>query len=217
MRTIIFDAYGTLFDVTAPTRVAGFGDLARPVSDLWRLKQLQYTWLRTIQGLYADFETVTGDALDHAMDQHGIDDADLRENALAAYRALPLFDDSQLCLDALQGDRLAILSNGTASMLGDILNKAGIADRFEAVLSADSVGLFKPAEPVYAMAPDRLGIDPEDTYFISSNGWDIAGSAAFGYRAIWINRGGLAMDRMPAEPEHVLDGLAGLPKLLESL
>ncbi len=217
MRTIIFDAYGTLFDVTAPTRMAGFGDLAGPVSDLWRLKQLQYTWLRTIQGLYADFETVTGDALDHAMDQYGLDNESLRATAMAAYRALPLFDDSQPCLDALKGDRLAILSNGTASMLGDILNKAGIADRFEAVLSADSVGLFKPAEPVYAMAPDRLGIDPEDTYFISSNGWDIAGSAAFGYRAIWINRGGLAMDRMPAEPEHVLDGLAGLPKLLESL
>ena len=217
MRTILFDAYGTLFDVTAPTRMAGFGDLAGPVSDLWRQKQLQYTWLRTIQGLYADFETVTRDALEHAMAEHGVDDDALKEAAMAAYRALPLFDDSLPCLDALSGNRLAILSNGTASMLADILTKADIAARFDAVLSADSVGLFKPAEPVYALAVDRMGIDPEETFFISSNGWDIAGSSAFGYRAIWINRGGLAMDRLPAEPEHVLDGLDGLPTLLDSL
>ncbi|MEL7343716.1 MAG: haloacid dehalogenase type II [Pseudomonadota bacterium] len=217
MRTIIFDAYGTLFDVTAPTRMAGFGDLAGPVSDLWRTKQLQYTWLRTIQGLYADFETVTRDALDHAMAQHGMDDVAKRDAAMAAYRALPLFDDALTCLEALDGDRLVILSNGTGSMLADILAKAGVAKRFDAVLSADTVGLFKPAAPVYAMGPEQLGIEAEETFFISSNGWDIAGSSAFGYRAIWINRAGLAMDRMPAEPEHTLDGLTGLPALMETL
>ena len=217
MKTIVFDAYGTLFDVTAPTRMAGFGDLAGPVSDLWRTKQLQYTWLRTIQGLYADFEQVTADGLDHAMEQHGIDDPELRARAMAAYRALPLFDDSLPCLTALTGNRLAILSNGTAPMLTDSLANAGIAARFEATLSADKVGLFKPAAPVYALAPERMGVTPEETFFISSNGWDIAGSSAYGYRAIWINRAGLALDRLPAEPEHILDGLDGLPALLEGL
>lgn len=217
MRTILFDAYGTLFDVTAPARMAGFGDLAGPVSDLWRLKQLQYTWLRTIQGAYADFEAVTADALDHAMAQYGLSDETKRSDALAAYRKLPLFDDAIGCLDALTADRLVILSNGTVSMLTDLLENAGVADRFDAVLSADMVGLFKPAPQVYALGPERLNNEPENAFFISSNGWDIAGSSAFGYRAIWINRGGLAMDRMPAEPEETLDGLAVLPALLDTL
>jgi 2-haloacid dehalogenase len=206
---IAFDAYGTLLDVGAAAQIAaaepGGADLAAvwpALSRDWRQKQLAYTWLRSLSGEYADFETVTADALDWALSAQGLADPALRVRMLSLYRVLPAYPEVPDALATLrsQGHRLTILSNGTGNMLTAALGSAGIAEVFDDVLSAERLQIYKPHPSVYRMVTDRFTCAPVDVLFVSSNGWDVAGAAAFGFRCIWVNRTGEPPDCLPGRP-----------------
>jgi 2-haloacid dehalogenase len=213
----VFDAYGTLFDVhSAVARLrARIGGQADALSQLWRTKQLEYTWLRALMGRHADFGQVTGDALDYAIARTGVDPA-VRESLMQAYRTLDAYPDVPDVLRRLReaGLRTAILSNGAPEMLAAGARSAGIEELLDAILSVEDVGIFKPHPRVYQLAVDRLAVLPDQIAFQSSNAWDVSGAATFGLRAVWINRLGLPPERLPGAAEHELPDLAGLPALL---
>jgi 2-haloacid dehalogenase len=213
----VFDAYGTLFDVhSAVTRLrARVGGQADALSQLWRTKQLEYTWLRALMGRHADFWQVTGDALDYALARTGVDPA-VREPLMQAYLALDAYPEVPDVLRRLRagGLKTAILSNGEPKMLAAGAKSAGIADLLDAILTVEDVGIFKPHPKVYQLAVERLGVAADRIAFQSSNAWDVSGAATFGLRAVWINRLGMPPERLPGAAEHELPDLAGLPALL---
>ena len=215
----VFDAYGTLFEVSSVARGAqdALGDRWLVLSDLWRTKQLQYTWLRGLAGHYADFWQVTGDALDFAMSSLGMQDAALRERLMNLYLSIAAYPEVPSVLAALKsrGIKLAILSNGSPSMLAAAVENANIAEYFDAVLSVDAVGVYKPHPEVYGLAPCTLGIPKESICFLSSNGWDAYSAKAFGFRVLWCNRFGQAAERIPTTPDgEIADLSLLLPVLL---
>lgn len=213
----LFDAYGTLFDVTSPARRVGLApETGARLMALWRERQLHYTWLRTLGGSYADFEKVTADALAFALEAMGLAEAGLAERLLAAYRSLDPFPESEASLRRLRGAgvRLALLSNGTAAMLNGLLAAAGWGDLFEAALSADSVGAFKTSPAVYRLAERHFGAPAAAMTFVSSNGWDAQAAAAYGFRVVWCNRTGQPRERLPGEIWREIGTLADLPPLL---
>jgi 2-haloacid dehalogenase len=213
----VFDAYGTLFDVhSAVGRLrARVGERADALSQLWRAKQLEYTWLRALMGRHADFWQVTGDALDYALARTGVDPA-VREPLMQAYLALDAYPEVPGVLRRLRdaGLKTAILSNGEPRMLAAAARSAGIERLLDANLSVEDVGIFKPHPKVYQLAVDRLAVRPDRIAFQSSNAWDVSGAAAFGLRAVWINRLGMPPERLPGAAEHELRDLSGLPALL---
>ena len=214
----VFDAYGTLFDVHSAVgrHRARLGAAADPVSAAWRAKQLQYTWLRSLMHRWTDFAEVTADALDFALDEAGVADAALRRDLLDAYRSLECYPEVTEVLDALRGGgmRTAILSNGSREMLDAAVASAGLAGRLDAVLSVDDVRVYKPHPDVYRLACDRLGAPREAVCFLSSNAWDAAGAATFGFRVVWVNRFGQARERLPDAPEAEVGTLDPLPGLV---
>lgn len=223
-KAFVFDAYGTLFDVTAAARQAAAepgAEALAPVwpvlAEEWRRKQLEYSWLRAIMGLHADFAEVTAEALDWAMEARGLGaDHRLRARLLALYDGLEAYAEVPAVLARLRagGAKLAILSNGTPAMLSSATASAGIAPLFDAVLSVEEVGVYKPSARVYDLVEARLGLPPREVLFISSNGWDIAGAARFGFQTAWVNRAGLPVDRLPHGPQHILRDLTALPDFL---
>ena len=221
--TCIFDAYGTLFDVASAARrkaeQPGQGALAEVWAGLaedWRRKQLEYSWLRAITGEHVPFWDVTQDALDWAMEHHGLDDLELREDLLALYWQLAPYREVPKLLAQLKalGKTCAILSNGSPDMLEGAVDSAGIGLYLDAVLSVEEVGVFKPARAVYDMVGTRFGTEPSEVLFVSSNGWDAAGAASYGFTTAWVNRDGLPADRLPARPGHILTDLTTIPELL---
>lgn len=214
----VFDAYGTLFDVSSVARGAqdALGDRWQALSDLWRTKQLQYTWLRGLGGHHADFWQVTGDALDFAMGTLGIHDDELRARLMDLYLRIAAYPEVPAMLAELKsrGIKLAILSNGTPKMLAAAVANSGIAEYFDAVLSVEEVGVFKPHPNVYGMAPKRLGVSNEQICFLSSNGWDAFAAKAFGFRVLWCNRFGQMPERIPSTPDGEIIDLAMLPARL---
>jgi len=218
IRACVFDAYGTLFDVhSAVTRLKPeIGERADALSQLWRTRQLEYTWLRALMGRHTDFWQVTGDALDYALAATGVEAGPVRGRLMQAYRALDAYPEVPDVLRRLRaaGHRTAILSNGEPGMLGDAAASAGITDLLDALLSVEEVGVYKPHPTVYRLAVDRLGVRPDEIAFMSSNAWDICGAATFGLRPVWINRGGAPPERLPGAAEHELVDLTGLPALL---
>jgi 2-haloacid dehalogenase len=222
IRACVFDAYGTLFDVAGAARAAaaepGGAALAatwpRLAAD-WRQKQVEYSWHRTLTGHHTGFDRVTADALDWAMAAAGLEDGPLRARLLSLYDRLPAYPEVPGVLAALatRGLRLAILSNGTPAMLAAATAAAGIAGAFEAVLSVEEIGRFKPAPAVYALAETRLGLRRDEILFLSSNGWDIVGAAAFGLACVWVNRNAAPAERLPHGPAAILADLTALPDL----
>jgi 2-haloacid dehalogenase len=214
----VFDAYGTLFDVhSAAARCRHLlGDKADKMSEIWRVKQLQYSWLRSLMRRHVDFWQITADALDYAMESVGLDAPDTRERLLQVYRELDAYPEVPSVLGRLKdaGLQTAILSNGAPDMLASAVDNAGLADRLDAVLSVEDVGIFKPAPEVYQLAVDRLGVAAERICFMSSNAWDVCGAAAFGFRVVWVNRFGQPAERLPGEPVAQLSSLEPLPALL---
>lgn len=224
--TCVFDAYGTLFDVAAAARVAaeqpGQEKLAEVWPKLaadWRSKQLQYTWLRAITGDHKPFWNVTEDGLDWAMEASGLDDPILRETLLALYWELPAYPEVPKMLEALAkgGYQTAILSNGSPDMLEGAVDFAGVGQYLDDVLSVEDVGIFKPAAKVYDMVGARFGTAPEEVMFVSSNGWDAASAAGYGFRTVWVNRAGEPADRLPARPTRVLSNLSTIPEEVKTL
>ncbi len=214
----VFDAYGTLFDFNSAAAKyrAELGDQADRLSALWRTKQLEYTWLRSLMGAYADFWQVTGDGLDFALSALGLDRPGLKDRLMGAYLELGVYPEVPAMLGTLKaaGMRTAILSNGEPGMLAAAVRNAGIGDLIDAVLSVDSVGIYKPHASVYRLAIDRLGVPARRISFQSSNAWDAAGAAQFGFRVAWINRFGQKPENLPAKPDAELRSLAELPALL---
>jgi len=219
--TIVFDAYGTLFDVSAAARAladapgrAAFAARWQQVADDWRAKQLEYSWLRAVTGAYRDFWLVTQDGLDWALDRAGLRDAQLRAELLGLYWRLDAYPEVPKVLARLKAAGLtcAILSNGAPRMLDAAVDSAGIGAHIDALLSVDEVGTFKPDRRVYDLVGARLGCAPEEVLFVSSNGWDVCAAAAYGFRTLWVNRAGLPLDRLPAAPDHVGADLHAVPE-----
>ena len=214
----VFDAYGTLFDVNSAAAKCRdrLGGQADALSATWRAKQLQYTWLRSLMGVHADFREVTGDALAFALEKHGLADAALQARLMEIYRELAAYPEVPAMLTALKrtGFRTAILSNGAPAMLQSAVSAAGIGGALDMLLSVEEVGVYKPDRRVYQLAVDRLGVAARRICFLSANGWDAAGAAHFGFRVIWINRGGEPRDRLPAAPELELKDLSQLPEIV---
>ena len=214
----VFDAYGTLFDVSSVARGAqdALGERWQALSELWRTKQLQYTWLRGLGGHHADFWQVTCDALDFAMGTLGIEDDALRARLMDLYLSIAAYPEVPAMLAELKsrGIKLAILSNGTPQMLAAAVANSGIAEYFDAVLSVEEVGVFKPHPSVYGMAPQRLMVNKEQICFLSSNGWDAFAAKAFGFRVLWCNRFGQMPERLPGTPDGEITDLAMLPARL---
>jgi 2-haloacid dehalogenase len=213
-RAVVFDAYGTLFDVAAAT-AALLGDRAEAVGQLWRRKQLEYSWLRSLMGRHGDFAQVTAEALAFALEASAIPDPALAQRLLAAYRALPAYADAKPSLAALAGSgrKLAILSNGSPAMLAPMVSASGFADLVPAVLSVEEAGVFKPHPKVYALACEHLSLPAGEIAFVSANGWDAAGAAAFGFTVAWLNRRSEPQDRLPGQPAVHIASLAELPAL----
>lgn len=218
IKACVFDAYGTLFDVHSAVgkHQKQLGDAADQVSLLWRTKQLEYTWLRSLMKHHADFWQVTQDALDFAFDAHQITDPDLKNDLMNAYLSLSCYPEVPEALSLLKarGFRLAILSNGTPEMLHAAVKNSGIEDLLEANLSVEDIGIFKPDPGVYQLAVDKLNVHSHEIIFQSSNAWDASGASAFGFNVAWINRFGQSKERLPGKPNYEIKNLMELPELI---
>jgi 2-haloacid dehalogenase len=221
-RAIVFDAYGTLFDVDAAARRvaaepgrAGFAAVWPRVSADWRRKQLEYTWLRAITDTHADFWQVTEDSLVWALEASGMLDHDLRERLLALYWELDAYPEAAEVLDTLRGEGFAtaILSNGTPRLIETAVRNSGLAARFDALLSVEAAGIYKPSAKVYDLACARFACAPKDILFVSSNGWDACSAAHYGFRTVWVNRGRAPAERLAAAPDHEAGDLTGVPEV----
>ena len=214
----VFDAYGTLFDVHSAIRHGGsaLGAKADAVSDLWRRKQLEYTWLRSLMGAHVDFWQVTGDGLAYAMAAQGVEDKTLHGQLMNLYLSLDAYPDVADCLKRLRagGKKTAILTNGTPDMVQAAVESAGLTDSLDAALSVEDVGIYKPDRRVYQLAVDRLETKAERICFVSTNAWDASGAANFGFRVAWMNRFGQQPERLPGELSAVMKSLEELPGLL---
>lgn len=215
---VVFDAYGTLFDVHSVVTTAEqlFPGRGQALSQLWRGKQLEYTWLRSLMQRHVDFNGVTQQALQYACSALRLTySPQILERLNAAYRTLAMFADSRRALDALRGtQRLAILSNGAPDMLNAVVAHNRLDSHFDAVLSVEEVGVFKPDPRVYQLAVDRLGLAGGRVAFVSSNGWDAAGASAFGFKVFWVNRSDTPVEGLDQPPDHMLASLDELPALL---
>lgn len=213
----VFDAYGTLFDVHAAVRrhAEAIGPQWPAFSDVWRAKQLEYSWVRALMERYRDFWTLTQEALDHAFARFPDVDRGLRARLLEAYERLDHYPEVPAVLTALRaaGARTAILSNGSPGMLASAVASAGIGEAIDEVLSVDALATYKTRETVYELVTTRFRVFPEDVSFQSSNRWDVAGASAFGFRTVWINRGGAPDEYADLPPAAVLPTLEGLPDL----
>jgi 2-haloacid dehalogenase len=218
MRACVFDAYGTLLDVHSAVAAHALrvGPRAAELSALWRRKQLEYSWLRTLMRRYASFTQVTAEALSHAMREIGCENEELRSSLLEAYGELAAYPEVGAVLAGLRGEglRLAVLSNADPAMLESGLSAAGLVDAFEAVISVDELRLYKPAPEAYLLASRRLGLAPGELAFFSSNGWDVHGAAACGLRAVWVNRSRQAAEGLPFEPAAEIADLTAVKALV---
>lgn len=221
--TCVFDAYGTLFDVSAAARIAAserdreaLAERWSEVAAIWRAKQLNYSWLRAVTNEYCDFWKVTQDGLDYALEATGLDgDPELRERLLALYWELQAYREVPLMLTSLKesGLRTGILSNGSPDMLRGAVNSAGLSAMLDAVLSVESVGVFKPHGSVYELVTRHFDCSVDQVLFVSSNGWDAAAASGFGFQTVWVNRAVEPMDRLPWEPSFVVSDLTTIPEL----
>jgi len=217
IKDCVFDAYGTLFDVDSA--VGSLRERVGPdyaqLSAAWRTRQLEYTWLRSLMGCHADFWQVTADALSVSLRQCGLHDADLHEALMQAYLSLTSFKEVPDALNRLKsaGMRTAILTNGSPAMIDSAVKSAGIQTLIDHQLSVESVGVFKPDARVYQLAVDSLGVSPEHIAFFSSNAWDVAGAAHFGFNVAWVNRYLQPSEALPGVPSAMLSDLSEAPAL----
>jgi 2-haloacid dehalogenase len=243
IKAIVFDAYGTLYDVQSVADITeeifpGYGEI---ITQVWRIKQLEYTWLRSLMRQYRDFGAVTRDSLTYTLKCLGLeyDDAPFAR-IMDKYLHLDLYPDAMLALEAMAEKKLAILSNGSPDMLNALVRNSGLRPILDAVISVDAKGIFKPAPEAYTLIESTLKIAPSEVLFISSNPWDVCGAKSFGLNVAWIERVtpeamALAclesdtlppltmfkairtqMDELGFEPDHRIHSLAELPKLVRS-
>ena len=218
VQACVFDAYGTLFDVLSAAQRCrdALGDRAAALGQVWRMRQLEYSWLRSLMGTHADFWQVTGDALDFALQSLDIRDPALRERLMDLFLHIEAYPDARRTLETLARAQrpAAILSNGTPAMLAAATKSAGVQGLLQHVISIEDAGIYKPHRSVYELVPRRLRIAADRICFVSSNGWDAAGAAHFGFQAVWVNRGGQPRERIPGAIALELENLDQLPARL---
>ena len=227
IKVCAFDAYGTLFDLSSAARIAledhdkkAGGNISQTVAENWRLKQLQYTWIRAITGEHADFWNVTCESLDWALEKSNLlNDGQLRNRLLDLYRELEVYPEVPRVLAELDKSPLpaVILSNGSPEMLQSAVDASGIGKYLEALLSVEDVGVFKPAPQVYEMVLKKFDCQPDEVLFVSSNGWDAAAAKGFGFLTVWANRANDPVDRFPWTPDFILSSLVKIPTLAKKL
>ena len=221
VNTCVFDAYGTLFDVNAAARIAAnepnreiFKDVWPSVSNIWRMKQLQYTWLRSMTGSYTDFWSITQNSLDFALEAHKLqNDLVLRERLLALYWELQPYSEVSQMLKELKknGIKIAILSNGSPEMLNGAVKSSNLYAVIDEIISVETVKIFKPSPLVYKQVEKIMECSKSDVLFVSSNGWDIAGAAGFGFKTAWVNRLQEPIDRLAHKTMHIVEDLKSIP------
>ena len=218
VRACVFDAYGTLFDVNSAARQAQntLHENWRQLAEVWRTKQLQYTWLRSLTGRHVDFWQITVEALEFALDSLKLVDPQLRIQLMELYLQISAYPDVPKALARLKngGLKCAILSNGSPNMLAAAVKNAGINNLLDAVLSVEEVKVYKPHPTVYQLAVDRLDLKESEICFISSNGWDAYSAKAFGFHVIWCNRSGQTPERIPEAPDAEILSLSDLPEMV---
>jgi 2-haloacid dehalogenase len=217
VKALVFDAYGTLFDVHSVIRLCDelWPGKGPALSQLWRTKQLEYTWQRSLMQRYEDFTHVTESALRYGCKALGLPlDNATCNRLLQAYLRLDTYPEVVETLKRLAGRKLAILSNGSPAMLEPVVASAGLGKLLDAVISVDSLKLYKPDPRVYALAVDRLGVPTGSIGFVSSNCWDAIGAKAFGFRVYWCNRAGAPLDELGVQPDQEMRSLTELPALV---
>lgn len=218
IKACLFDAYGTLFDVSAAARTLAdeLGPQWQPLAETWRTKQLNYSWLRSVMGAHADFWQITADALDFALEERGLKDAGLRQRLLDLYFNLACYPEVPAMLRQLKeaGFVTGVLSNGSPAMLEAACRSAGIGPLIDHVISVEDVGIFKPDPRIYRLAMEKFILPAGAIAFHSSNGWDIHAGKRAGFYAIWINRSGQPAERLPHPPDVVLRNLSEAPAIL---
>jgi len=224
-KAVLFDAYGTILDVdSAAAKLASSGrfpvlaDKWPELAALWRARQLNYSWLRSLSGDYIPFWQITCDALDYTLEALKLEDADLRDALLDLYRQLDAYEEVIQVLAEIKsaGLPVAILSNGNHEMLADAFTNAGLIDSFDAMISVEDVQIYKPSSEIYQLGCDRYGAKAGEILFASSNGWDAAAAAHFGYHSLWANRAGMPLERLAGRPHHIGSDLRALIPLLSS-
>lgn len=214
----VFDAYGTLFDVNAAAAHCqdALGEKWQPLAELWRGRQLQYTWLRSLMGKYVDFCRITADALDFAMASLKVEDDALRRQLLDLYMKLDCYPEVPETLRRLKaaGMKTAVLSNGSPEMLRAAADNAGITGDLDAIISVDALQIYKPKPEVYELAITKLNADAKRISFQSSNSWDAHGASTFGFNVVWVNRFGQAVERLPGKPDVELTSLHDFPAVV---
>ena len=222
----IFDAYGTLFDVTSATRIvaneeeySSFPNHSVKVSNSWRIKQLEYSWLRNIMHEYIDFWQITKDALDFALEENQIKNEKLRQRLLDVYWNLSAYPEAHDVLTTLKANNIqtGILSNGSNQMLNSAVVSANLENYLDKIISIDGIEIYKPDPKVYQMVIDQFNCKIEEVLFISSNGWDIAGASKFGFTTIWVNRNLIPKDRLTFMPNKITNNLSTIPNMLKEL
>jgi 2-haloacid dehalogenase len=218
LQALVFDAYGTLYDVHSVIALCErfWPGRGAALSQAWRAKQLEYTWLRSLMGRYVDFRAITEAGLRHACASLKLDlsDAQVAE-LMRQYLRLDLYPEARAALDGLRSRKLAILSNGAPGMLAPLVEHSGLKDVLDAVLSVDELKIFKPDPAVYQLAVERLRLPKEAIGFVSSNCWDACGAKTFGFRTFWINRAGAPLDALGATPDHTIARLTDLAALVD--
>jgi 2-haloacid dehalogenase len=244
IKACVFDAYGTLYDIQSVAAITeqtfpGYGEV---ITQVWRMKQLEYTWLRSLMERFEDFATVTRESLRYALDTLGLDcEPQAFERIMDKYLHLDPYPDAKATLVALAGYRRAILSNGSAAMLDALVHNTGFASLLDATLSVDAARIFKPSPKTYALVEGALGVEPQEVVFVSSNPFDVNGAKAFGFKVAWIGRvtrvalveatrdqgaigprtmfnaTRLRPDPLGFEPDWTIGALSDLPPLLANL
>ena len=243
IKAVVFDAYGTLYDIQSVAEITedafpGYGEI---ITQVWRIKQLEYTWLRSLMRRYQDFSHVTQDSLAYTLRCLGLQhDRDTFERIMEKYLHLDLYPDALAALAALKGNKLAILSNGSPEMLNALVKNTGLDRVLDATLSVDARKVFKPAPDAYMLIEEKLGVAPREVLFVSSNSWDACGAKSFGLNVAWIERvtpDSMAllcvenetvapltmfkalrtqMDELGVLPDHRIRSLSDLPKVVAS-
>jgi 2-haloacid dehalogenase len=243
IKAVVFDAYGTLYDIQSVATVTeeafpGYGDI---ITQIWRIKQLEYTWLRSLMRRYEDFSVITRDSLGYTLRILGLSHDDgVFARIMEKYLHLDLYPDANAALDALRGRKLAILSNGSTDMLGALVRNSGLDRVLDATISIDSRKIFKPSPDAYTLIEEKLGVTPAEVLFVSSNPWDAIGAKAFGLNVAWIERVTpeamalacvksdvvppltmfkairMQMDELGLEPDYRIQALSELPKVVAS-
>ena len=218
IKACIFDAYGTLFDVNAACRELSkeVGDNWEKLASLWRLRQVEYTWLRNSMDEYIDFWQITSDALDYAMETLGIENNELREELLNLYLKLEAYPEVNDLLKKLKqrGLKIGILSNGSMKMLNSAVDNANIREYLDGILSVEECKIYKPSSKVYDLVKIKMQISKENVLFFSSNAWDMHAASNYGFKTIWVNRFNTKLERLPGKPIDIVRSLDKIDEII---